>query len=108
MARNRYLITYSNGKRRHVNRQQRDSLLFAGSLKQTGPQSYLCTLEEIIIKQFSQLERIKPVLEEQDPRHFLPGTFVVQGKDGSRRREMLETVGAMVGRLSSKNQLQAP
>ena len=108
MARSRYLIISTDGKKRHVSREERDQLLLSGVLKQVGPQEYRSTLKPIRMHSMGELEKLKGEMNEQAGllRHFLPGSFIFEQGE-TRKREMLETVEAMVLRLKNARQLQA-
>lgn len=99
MARSRYLIISTDGKKRHVNREERDHLLLSGVLKQVGPQEYLSTLKPITLHGLAALEAIQPQFQEANlKRRFLPGQFVIEYPrrlGAQRAHELLETPEAM-------------
>lgn len=90
MARHRYLIKYSNGIKRHVSRQELDTL---SSLEQIGPREYLSK------------SSLQTSIEETTGPCYLPGTFIFELK-GKKHMESMESVRGLVRRLKQTVQEQ--
>lgn len=97
MARNQYLITYKDGSRRHVDREERDSLLLSRCLEQVGPRDYHCNIPLRTYHSFADLAEIK--FQPVNPlRRFLAGSFIFEFQ-GRQHKERLETPEAFAFRL---------
>ena len=96
----KYLLTYPDGSRKHIHREERDSLLLAGCAKQTAPERYFYIGPVHTFHSFADLGQLQLQAEPMESRRFLPGSFIVEMK-GKKYRELMETPGAMVYRLSN-------
>jgi hypothetical protein len=94
----RYLLTYPDGSRRHINRETRDSLVLSQSARETAPGRYLYTGEVHTYKTFSQLRELS-FTPTGSLRNFLAGSFIFE-LDGKKKRELLETPEAMALRMA--------
>jgi hypothetical protein len=94
----RYLLTYPDGSRRHINRETRDSLLLSQSARETAPGRYLYIGEVHTYKTFSQLREIS-FAPTGSLRSFLAGHFIFELK-GKRNRELIETPEGMALRMA--------
>lgn len=94
----RYLLTYPDGSRKHIDRETRDSLLLSGSAKQTQPLKYLYIGPVQTFHSFADLSRLT-IAAPGECRRFLQGNFVIEQSDGQKITERLETPGGMTARL---------
>jgi hypothetical protein len=99
-----YLLTYPDGSRKHIGREERDALLGSASVKQTAPGKYLYTAPAHTFHSFADLSKLA-VRFDGPTVNFLPGSFTVVEPDGAQRHERLETPEAMTSRLVRTNQI---
>ena len=97
MAHRKYLLTYPDGQRRHIDRETRDHLLLSLQAKQTGPDRYRFTGQTKVFHSFSELGEL--CLEPTAPlRRFIEGSFVFE-LGTMRRHELMETPEGMAFRM---------
>ena len=107
LAHHRYLLTYPDGSREHIDRETRDNLLLSLKAKQTGPQKYRFIGETRTFHSFSELGALYLEANTQPLRRFLAGRFVFALK-GNRHRELMETPEGMAFRMArASNYVQA-
>jgi len=102
----KYLLTYPDRSKRHINREERDSLLLSGCAKQTGSQKYLYIGAVHTLHTLADL-RVLSSAPQGEYRRFLQGQFTVVAPDGKRSSERLETPGGMTARLIAKGLVAA-
>jgi hypothetical protein len=93
------LLTYPDGSRKHINREERDSLVLSQSARQTAPERYLFIGKTRTLHSFRELSDFNFSGDFSLLRRFLAGSFVFELR-GERKRELLETPEAMALRLS--------
>lgn len=98
LASKRFLLTYPDGSRKHIGREERDSLLLSRSARETADGRYLYTGETHTYHALSQLQNLVVSTNEMGLRSFLSGQFIFELGD-TRKRELLETPEAMLIRL---------
>lgn len=84
MAHREYLVTYPNGFKQHISRQERD--FRSATLEQTGPREY-----------FSKIP-FQAAIDETTGPDYLPGHFFFEHA-GHREPERLQTAKAMITQL---------
>jgi hypothetical protein len=95
----RYLLTYPDGSRKHIDRETRDTLLLSQSAKKTDEGRYLYVGEVHTYHTFSDMRGLYLTSREIPLRRFLSGNFIFELK-GKKRRELLETPEAMALRMA--------
>lgn len=73
-------------------------MVLSGLAKQTAPQRYVFTGKEYSFKSFADIGFLAS-RGNSETRRFLPGSFIFE-HEGKRKREMLETAGALAVRLN--------
>ena len=88
-----YLLTYRDGSRKHITREERDLLLLASQAKRTNAGNYLFTGKPLILHNLADLNQLKDSLQvsPKQIRRFLAGLFVIEQPNGKQRAERLET-----------------
>lgn len=102
MAHRQFLVTYPDGSREHIDREERDSLLYSRDLKQTGPKQYEYIGQPRTFH-LSATQNTVQCLAKAMPsviRRHLDISVVFELGD-KRRREIEETVEGMELRLSA-------
>jgi hypothetical protein len=94
----RYLLTYPDGSRKHIDRAERDSLVLAQQAKQTANGNYLYTGQQHTFHSFAELS-VLTIANPQQIKPFLPGYFIVEHKE-KRTREYLESPEHLALRIS--------
>jgi hypothetical protein len=84
------LLTYPDGSRKHIDREERDYLLLSQSARKTSEGRYLYTGPIHTYNSFEQLKDLSIAQEPANLRRFLPGSFIFEHK-GKKRFEMLES-----------------
>ena len=93
-----YLLAYPDGSKKSIGRAERDDLLLSGLAREVSPRKYAFTGEARTLHSFSELGSLAQSFTTHSLRRFLPGSFIVE-HEGGRRKELLETPGALAYRL---------
>jgi hypothetical protein len=100
LAHHKFLLTYPDGSRKHIDRETRDQLLLSLQARQIGPQRYRFIGQHKTFHSFSELGELR--IESNAPlRRFLPGSFIFE-VHLKRRRELMETPEGMAFRLMNR------
>lgn len=102
----RYLLTYPDRSKKHINREERDSLLLSGCAKQIGPQQYSYIGPVHTFHAMTELSKLS-ITTESECRRFLQGSFVIEERGGRKYSERLETPGGMTARLIKQGSVAA-
>lgn len=104
-----YLLTYKDGSRKHITREDRDSLLLAKQVKRTFSGNYLFIGKPLILHNLADLATLKDSLNlsPEQIRRFLAGLFIIEQPNGKQRLERLETPQGMHLRLEQSGVLPA-
>lgn len=103
MARRQFLVHYSNGSRKYIDREERDSLLYAQEIKEIAPKEY----RYVARTQSCRLTATENTLQalakvKQEPqilRRYLGSPFTIESPDGRRYVEMQEMPEAFIQAL---------
>ena len=103
-----YLLTYRDGTRRHISRQERDSLLYSQSIRCTGTSRYLYTAPSTSFRLTATSNTLNQLAISTTPataRRYLGGRFIVELK-GKRIIDIPETpeyLGFQLSQTASAN-----
>jgi hypothetical protein len=99
----KYLVKFKDGSRKHVRREERDSMLLAGEIRKIGSNSYLSILPVRRFYNLADIGELKNYIgpEKRNLRNYLEGKFTIEFK-GKRYSERLETPEAMALRMENQ------
>ena len=110
MARKQFLVIYADKSRAFVSRDERDSMLLSGEIKQTGWREYRYIVPVIRLRRSATEDTMTALkIVPREPvmlRRFLPGSFIFEHGD-KRRTERLETAEAMEDSLKRQGLVTA-
>jgi hypothetical protein len=102
------LLTYKDGSRKHITREERDSLVLSRQAKPTASGNYFYTGQPIVLHSLPELVILKDSLNMPSSaiRAYLPGLFKIEHPTTKRKRmEWLETPERMHVRLEQQGVL---
>src|SRR5208282_5480978 len=98
--RNLYLLTYPDGSRKHIDRDERDNMIVAGNARQTAPNRYFYIG---VTHTFHAMFELSKLMLSTSPLDTGPlyyrGTFIFE-RAGKRTAENMESPRAMALRLA--------
>jgi hypothetical protein len=102
LAHHKFLLTYPDGSRKHIDRKTRDQLLLSLQARQTGPQRYRFIAKPQTFHSFSEMgDHLYIESQAQPLRRFYPGIFAFE-LNLKRRRELMESPEGMAFRLMNR------
>lgn len=105
-----YLLTYKDGTRRHISREERDGLLAAAKIKATAPRRYLFLAPIPKFKTFSAYAEYAESIGKPPEcgRRWLAGVNFVLELGGKRFRDLGDCGETEVGMAIRINSKQSP